>query len=169
VSEVRFHHLERRRVDEALPRILERALGVQLFERSPAGLRLTQAGRDAFEHTTAMFLAGERLVEVLGQTIAPPVIALRVGVSASMSRTIAADFLADEVRITVRDTGIGIDASDLPRVWDRLYRADKSRSERGLGLGLSLVKAFVEAHHGQATVSSTPNSGSTFTVTFPVT
>ncbi len=74
-------------------RILERALGVQLFERTPTGLRLTQAGRDAYEHTTAMFLAGERLVEVLGQTMASPVVALRVGVSASMSRTMAADFL----------------------------------------------------------------------------
>ena len=74
-------------------RMLERTLGVQLFERTPAGLRLTQAGRDAYEHTTAMFLAGERLVEVLGQTGAEPVISLRVGVSASMSRTIAADFL----------------------------------------------------------------------------
>jgi LysR family transcriptional activator of nhaA len=74
-------------------RMLERALGVQLFERTPTGLRLTQGGRDAFEHTTAMFLAGERLVQVLGESVAPPVIALRVGVSAAMSRTVAADFL----------------------------------------------------------------------------
>jgi len=74
-------------------RMLERSLGVQLFERTSTGLRLTQAGRDAFEHTTAMFLAGERLVEMLGQDVAPPIIALRVGVSASTSRTIAADFL----------------------------------------------------------------------------
>ena len=74
-------------------RMLERSLGVQLFERTSTGLRLTQAGRDAFEHTTAMFLAGERLVEMLGQDVAPPIIALRVGVSASTSRTVAADFL----------------------------------------------------------------------------
>ena len=80
---------------------------------------------------------------------------------------IAADFAPNEVRITVRDSGIGIDPADLPRIWDRLYRADKSRSQRGLGLGLSLVKAFVEAHGGQATVSSQPGSGSLFTVTFP--
>ena len=80
---------------------------------------------------------------------------------------IAADFSPDEVRITVRDTGIGIDDDDLPRIWDRLYRADKSRSQRGLGLGLSLVKAFVDAHGGTATVSSQPGSGSVFTVTFP--
>jgi len=80
---------------------------------------------------------------------------------------IAADFTPDEVRVTLRDNGIGIDAEDLPRIWDRLYRADKSRSQRGLGLGLSLVKAFVEAHGGAAIVSSRPGSGSLFTVTFP--
>ncbi len=80
---------------------------------------------------------------------------------------IAADFLPAETRITVRDTGIGIDPADLARIWDRLYRADKSRSQRGLGLGLSLVKAFVEAHGGTATVSSQPGRGSLFTVTFP--
>jgi signal transduction histidine kinase len=80
---------------------------------------------------------------------------------------IAAEFPPEEVRITVRDTGIGIDDDDLPRIWDRLYRADKSRSQRGLGLGLSLVKAFVDAHGGNATVSSQPGSGSVFTVTFP--
>ena len=80
---------------------------------------------------------------------------------------IAADFQPDEVRITVRDSGIGIAEDDLPRIWDRLYRADKSRSQRGLGLGLSLVKAFVEAHGGKAIVSSQPGSGSLFTVTFP--
>ena len=80
---------------------------------------------------------------------------------------IAADFAPKEVRITVRDSGIGIDPADLPRIWDRLYRADKSRSQRGLGLGLSLVKAFVEAHGGTATVMSQPGSGSVFTVTFP--
>jgi signal transduction histidine kinase len=80
---------------------------------------------------------------------------------------IGAEFLPNETRITVRDTGIGIDADDLPRIWDRLYRADKSRSQRGLGLGLSLVKAFVVAHGGKATVTSQPGQGSLFTVTFP--
>lgn len=80
---------------------------------------------------------------------------------------IAANFAIDEVRITVRDTGIGIDDDDLPRIWDRLYRADRSRSQRGLGLGLSLVKAFVEAHGGAATVTSQSGHGSLFTVTFP--
>ncbi len=74
-------------------RMLERSLGLQLFERTSTGLRLTQAGREAFEHTTAMFLAGERLVQALGHAGAEPAIALRIGVSAAMSRTVAADFL----------------------------------------------------------------------------
>jgi signal transduction histidine kinase len=80
---------------------------------------------------------------------------------------IGSDFAPECTTITVRDSGIGIEDGDLPRIWDRLYRADKSRSQRGLGLGLSLVKAFVEAHGGTAVVSSKPGEGSLFTVTFP--
>jgi signal transduction histidine kinase len=66
-----------------------------------------------------------------------------------------------------RDTGIGIPASEQNKIWARLYRGDKSRSERGLGLGLSLVKAVVEAHHGQVSVTSQPDAGSDFAVDLP--
>jgi signal transduction histidine kinase len=74
---------------------------------------------------------------------------------------------SDEAVIAVRDTGGGIQPGELPRIWERLYRGDLSRSERGLGLGLSLVKAIVEAHGGQATVESTPGQGTTFEVRLP--
>jgi signal transduction histidine kinase len=80
---------------------------------------------------------------------------------------ISAKFGPHAVSITFADTGAGIAAEDLPRIWDRLYRADKSRSQRGLGLGLSLVKAFVEAHGGTASVESEPGHGSRFTITLP--
>ncbi len=69
--------------------------------------------------------------------------------------------------LKVRDTGIGIPADEVPRVFERLFRGDTSRTERGLGLGLSLVKAIVEAHGGTVQVSSEPGTGSTFTVSLP--
>jgi signal transduction histidine kinase len=69
--------------------------------------------------------------------------------------------------LTVRDTGPGIPADELPRIWDRLFRGDSSRTERGLGLGLSLVKAIVEAHGGQVSVESQIGGGSVFTVSLP--
>jgi signal transduction histidine kinase len=80
---------------------------------------------------------------------------------------IAAADRGDRVDFAVTDTGIGIAAEHLPFIWDRLYRAEPSRSARGLGLGLSLVKAIVEAHGGTVAVTSTPGAGSTFTVTLP--
>jgi signal transduction histidine kinase len=75
---------------------------------------------------------------------------------------------ASEMTWEIRDTGIGIPAEHLPFIWDRLYRADASRSARGLGLGLSLVKAIVEAHGGSVAVTSTPGAGSTFSVRLPL-
>jgi signal transduction histidine kinase len=68
----------------------------------------------------------------------------------------------------VRDTGIGIPSDELDKIWTRLYRGDKSRSQRGLGLGLSLVKAIVTAHGGTVSVTSVPGSGSEFRVALPL-
>ncbi len=67
--------------------------------------------------------------------------------------------------IEVTDTGMGIPPEEISRIWERLFRGDRSRSQRGLGLGLSLVKAIVEAHSGSASVQSKVGQGSTFTVT----
>lgn len=68
------------------------------------------------------------------------------------------------IEVRVADTGVGIPEHDLPRIFDRLYRGDQSRATHGLGLGLSLVRAYVEAHGGTVTVTSTPGSGATFTI-----
>ena len=73
----------------------------------------------------------------------------------------------DRAVLQVADTGIGIPEADLPRIWDRLFRGDTSRTERGLGLGLSLVRAIVQAHGGTVSVVSAPGRGSTFTVSLP--
>jgi len=71
------------------------------------------------------------------------------------------------VVIRVVDDGIGIPGQDLPRVWERLYRGDQSRAKRGLGLGLSFVKAIVDAHGGTASVTSRPGEGSQFELRLP--
>ena len=73
----------------------------------------------------------------------------------------------DGTVVTFHDTGMGIPVDEQDRIWQRLYRGDKSRSQRGLGLGLSLVKAFVEAHGGRAGVRSKVGEGSEFTVWLP--
>jgi signal transduction histidine kinase len=82
--------------------------------------------------------------------------------------SVACEQVDQSIAVHVRDNGIGIPPEEQPRIWERLYRGDKSRGQRGLGLGLSLVKAVVEAHGGQVTVRSVPGSGSEFTVRLPI-
>ena len=85
--------------------------------------------------------------------------------------TLSARRTGSAVVVDVTDTGPGISAADLPRVFDRFWRADKSRNRRtgGSGLGLAIVRQLVEAHGGEVRVTSTPGTGSTFTLRLPVT
>lgn len=80
---------------------------------------------------------------------------------------IAGSLDEDKIVVAVRDTGIGIPEQEMARIWERLYRGDKSRSQRGLGLGLSLVQAVIRAHGGQVEVSTNRPAGTCFTVTLP--
>ncbi|MEK7327646.1 MAG: ATP-binding protein [Chloroflexota bacterium] len=83
--------------------------------------------------------------------------------------TLGAALDGDRVTLTVQDTGQGISPEDLPFVFARFYRADKSRAEENgeSGLGLAIVKALVEAHGGVISVQSAPGAGSTFAITLP--
>lgn len=74
---------------------------------------------------------------------------------------------AHGARLTITDTGPGIDPAEQNQIWRRLYRGDASRSQRGLGLGLSVVKAVVEAHGGTVNVDPGPEGGARFTVQLP--
>ncbi|GIM90394.1 sensor histidine kinase [Paractinoplanes toevensis] len=76
---------------------------------------------------------------------------------------------ADGSEITVRDTGVGIVPADLPRIFDRFWRADESRSRStgGSGLGLAIARKLAEAHGGTIEVASTPGEGTVFTIRLP--
>jgi signal transduction histidine kinase len=81
--------------------------------------------------------------------------------------TLSARALDRHTELSVTDEGVGIPPGEQSKIWDRLYRGDLSRSQRGLGLGLSLVKAIVEAHGGSVSVHSQVDKGSCFTLRFP--
>lgn len=83
------------------------------------------------------------------------------------SVTVAVRPSLDGVETTVTDTGPGISPDDQPRIWERLYRGDESRTQRGLGIGLSLVRAIAQAHGGRASVESTPGVGARFLIWLP--
>jgi two-component system phosphate regulon sensor histidine kinase PhoR len=84
--------------------------------------------------------------------------------------TIDAGIEDQEIRIRVRDQGIGIPQKHLPRLFERFYRVDKARSRKmgGTGLGLSIVKHIVQAHGGRVSVESIQGEGSTFTLHLPL-
>ncbi len=82
--------------------------------------------------------------------------------------TVGARTEAGAAVLEVRDSGPGVPPAEQPRIWERLYRGDQSRSQRGLGLGLSLVRAIVEAHGGKAEVHNAPEGGAIFTLRLPL-
>lgn len=75
----------------------------------------------------------------------------------------------NQALLSVRDNGYGIPGEHLPHIFDRFYRSDSSRTRKygGSGLGLSITKSIVEAHHGKISVNSTVGEGTTFTVSLP--
>ncbi len=77
----------------------------------------------------------------------------------------------DQIFIHITDQGIGIDAEDIPHIFDRFYRTDKSRTKshaQGYGLGLSIAKQIVDKHNGSIKVQSKPNKGTTFSIQIPL-
>ena len=83
---------------------------------------------------------------------------------------IMAESTADSVKISVKDFGIGIQREDQHKIFDRFFRggSELTRSVKGSGIGLTIVKKIIEAHHGTISLESTPGKGSTFHVTLPV-
>ncbi len=80
---------------------------------------------------------------------------------------LSAEEFPKEYKLSIEDKGHGISPDDIDKIWERLYRGDKSRHEPGMGLGLSLVKVFVEAHEGTINVSSELGKGTKFIISIP--
>lgn len=107
----------------------------------------------------------ERIAQVLGNLLGN---ALRY-TPAGGQITLSAETAGDQVRLSVADSGAGITADDLPHIFERFYRADRSRRQYdgSSGLGLAIAKSIVEAHAGTISVASTVGQGTTFTISLP--
>jgi signal transduction histidine kinase len=159
--------------------ITEAEAGMMKLQREPVDL--CQLAREVVE--LYEYVAEEKKITITTDLATP----CEVSVDRTRMRQVFANLLDNAIKYTptggrveisvrcrsneavacFRDTGIGIPPEEQDKIWVRLYRGDKSRSQRGLGLGLSLVKAVVEAHGGKVTVSSKVNEGSEFVVALP--
>ncbi len=144
--------------------LLERALLGHAGQAETAGIQLEL---DLAEGLPLVNVDAERMAQVFGNLVSN---ALRytpdggvIGLSAELTA-------GDLVRFKVRDTGSGIPAEDLVHIFDRFYRADKSReqSEGNSGLGLAIARSIVSAHGGEITAESMVGVGTTFTIDLPV-
>jgi two-component system phosphate regulon sensor histidine kinase PhoR len=86
----------------------------------------------------------------------------------SGSVTVSAEAHGDKVIVSIHDTGVGIPDEDIPRIFERFYKADRARSGGGTGLGLAIAKHLVQAHGGQIWVKSKEGQGSTFYFSLPI-
>jgi two-component system phosphate regulon sensor histidine kinase PhoR len=127
-----------------------------------AGLSLRVEGSDELPHVRA---DRARLEQVLVNLIHNAVKFTKPGGEVVLS----AEPAQGEVRFGVKDTGAGIPADDVPRIFERFYRVDKSRSGSGTGLGLSIARHIVEAHGGKIWAESEEGQGSRFYFTVPIT
>lgn len=82
--------------------------------------------------------------------------------------TVAMSRAGDSVKLLIADNGIGIEEGDLKHIFDRLYKCDKGRSEKGSGLGLSIVRQLTEKMKGSIRAESAPGDGTAFTLSFPI-
>ena len=70
--------------------------------------------------------------------------------------------------LSIADTGTGIAPGDLPYIWERFYKADKSRASGGTGLGLAIARKIIELHGAAVDVTSAGGEGTIFTIKFPI-
>lgn len=125
-----------------------------------AGLTI---GIDLPDNLPLVLADGERLQQVLSNLLHNAIKFTPPGGQITVSAT-----AGTMVTISVQDTGVGIAAADLPRIFERFYKADRARSSGGTGLGLAIAKHIVQAHGGQIWAESIEGHGATFRFTLPI-
>jgi two-component system phosphate regulon sensor histidine kinase PhoR len=135
----------------------------QLLEQKASDKGVSLHRTEATEKTPEILADPDKLEQVLINLLDNAIKFTPAGGSV----TVDAVDLGDKIRIDVKDTGAGIPAKDIPRIFERFYRVDAARSREmgGTGLGLSIVKHIVQAHGESVAVDSTPGKGSTFSFT----
>jgi len=103
-------------------KLLEKSLETQLFERTGTGLRLTAIGRAVYAHTTAMFRSSDRIIELVGKSPPDQLVSLRIGISAAVSRSIAADFLTPV--LSLKECLPTVQTGDFPHLLHALRRRE---------------------------------------------
>jgi signal transduction histidine kinase len=141
--------LLRRAVDGVLPRAKDKHVGLEVVVGEPVA---------------SVEVDAERIGQALGNLLNNAVTYTPAGGKVTLSAAPAGD---GRVVLTVADTGVGIPAEYLPRVFDRFFRIPGHSEETGTGLGLTIVKEIVTAHKGEVTCESEPGKGTTFRITLP--
>jgi two-component system phosphate regulon sensor histidine kinase PhoR len=142
-------------------KFLDRAIARMQLQAERAGLVLRL---DCAEELPLVQVDAERILQVLTNLIHNAVKFTQPGGEIILSATAH----ENEVVVSVRDTGVGIAREDLERIFERFYKADRSRSGGGTGLGLSIARHLVESHSGRIWAESEVGTGSTFYFTLPV-
>ena len=117
-----------------------------------------------------VFADEDRIEQVLVNLIHNAIKFTPLGGKITLQAELAAGGTTDQrfIRFAVQDTGKGISADDLARIFERFYKTDRARASRGTGLGLSIARHIVEAHGGKIWAESREGHGSTFYFTLPV-
>ena len=141
-----------------LVKVVEEVIEYQEMQAKHKNIKISMAG--SYHKTVKVKADRKRIIEVLGNLIGNTIKYGREG-----GKTIIG--ISDKgknILVEIADNGIGIEESNLPRIFERFYREDKSRSREsgGTGLGLSIVKHIIQAHHQSITVRSLVDQGSTF-------
>jgi len=161
LAKVEAGRMELQRATFALPPLLDNAMTLVRERAIRQGIGLSAA----IDPSVGLLEADERKVKQILFNLLSNAVKFTPG---GGQVTLAATAVEDEVEISVRDTGVGINAEDQGRIFEEFYQVGRAKTQEGTGLGLALTRRLVELHHGRLSVESTPGVGSTFTVILPL-